>query len=312
MAETQTILLLEDDEFDAAITRELLEKCVTTPFQVKHCKFLTEARTELSRGDFAVALIDMNVPDSNGLETVREVVHANPATPIVVLTGTDDTQMAVAALGAGAQDYLPKSALDSRAIERVIHYAISRKQKETDLTAKAYYDSLTGLGNRALLYDRWRRGLSRSKRAQRKVGVLVIDVDQFKDVNDTHGHEAGDHLLMHLAERLRASVRETDVVARLGGDEFVVILENIRSKEEVDDVRDKLMSATTYTLPEGDKEIPYSVSIGGTIIDPQSEGDLMSAMREADAEMYQFKAARRSAKDSADISGQILRAGIMR
>ena len=248
MTGAQKVLLLEDDDFDAAVTRELLEKCCRQQFVVERCKLLSEACKLLSRGDFLAALIDMNLPDSAGLDTVREVHQANPETPIVVLTGTDDANTALAALGIGAQDYLPKTALDSRALERVIQYSVSRKQKENELTTKAYYDSLTGLGNRALLYDRWRRGLSRSRRAERLVGVLVVDVDDFKSVNDTHGHEAGDLLLMHLSSRLTAYVRNTDIVARLGGDEFVVVLENVRSKCEVDAVRDKLMNEVDYTM----------------------------------------------------------------
>jgi len=290
MTESPKVLLLEDDDFDAAVTRELLEKCCRQAFAVDRCKLLSEACKKLSREEFRAVLVDMNLPDSAGLETVREIHQVNPETPIVVLTGTDDANIAVAALGIGAQDYLPKTALDSRALERVIEYSVSRKQKENDLTTKAYYDSLTGLGNRALLYDRWRRGLSRSRRAERLVGVLVVDIDDFKSVNDTHGHEAGDLLLMHLSERLKTCVRNTDIVARLGGDEFVIVLENVRSKREVDGVRDKLMNNDSYSLATSGKKIAYSVSIGSAIIDPDTEEDLMHAMRAADAEMYQFKA----------------------
>ncbi len=290
MTGEKKVLLLEDDDFDAAVTRELLEKCCRRPFIVERCKLLSEACSLLARDEFLAVLVDMNLPDSNGLDTVREVHQTNPETPIVVLSGTDDASIAVAALGIGAQDYLPKTALDSRALERVIQYSISRKQKENDLTTKAYYDSLTGLGNRALLYDRWRRGLSRSRRAERLVGVLVVDVDNFKTVNDTHGHEAGDLLLMHLSGRLTAYVRSTDIVARLGGDEFIVVLENVRSKREVDLVRDKLMNSVNYSLAANGKKITYSVSIGSAIIDPDTEEDLMLAMRAADADMYQVKA----------------------
>lgn len=294
MTGARTILLLEDDEFDAAVTRELLEKCCRRSFFVHRCKFLSEACKHLSRGEFLAVLVDLNLPDSNGLDTVREIHQASPETPVIVLTGTDDSDVAIAALGIGAQDYLPKTALDSRALERVIQYAVSRKQKENELTTKAYYDSLTGLGNRALLYDRWRRGLSRSRRAERQVGVLVVDVDDFKTVNDTHGHEAGDLVLMHLSARLKKSVRNTDVVARLGGDEFVIVLENVRSKDEVDAVRDKLVGSDGYRLTVDGKAISYSVSIGGSVVDPQAEDDLMQALREADAEMYTHKARAKS------------------
>ena len=299
MTGARTILLLEDDDFDAAVTRELLEKCCRRSFFVHRCKFLSEACKHLSRGEFLAVLVDLNLPDSNGLETVREIHQASPEAPIIVLTGTDDTDVAIAALGIGAQDYLPKTALDSRALERVIQYAISRKQKESELTAKAYYDSLTGLGNRALLYDRWRRGLSRSRRAERQVGVLVVDVDDFKTVNDGHGHEAGDLVLMHLSAQLKKSVRNSDVVARMGGDEFVIVLENVRSKYEVDAVRDKLTNSNNYHVTVNGQAISYSVSIGGAIVDPQAEDDLMQALREADAEMYANKARAKTNRNGA-------------
>ncbi len=289
MARAQNVLLLEDDDFDAAVVRELLEKCCRRPFTVQRYKLLSEACTALTRGEFLAVLIDMNVPDSSGLETVREIHHANPETPIIVLNGTDDIGIAVAALGLGAQDYLPKTALDSRALERVIQYGVSRKQKESDVASKAYYDSLTGLGNRAQLYDRWRRGLSRSRRADSQVGVLVVDVDDFRAVNNAHGHEAGDVLLMHLSARLKACVRNTDIVARLGGDEFVIVLENVQSKKEVDAVRDKLMNNASYSMAVNGKKICYSLSIGSAIIDPRADEDLLHAMRAADAELYEYK-----------------------
>lgn len=290
MTRNRKILLLEDDDFDAAVTRELLEKCCKRPFTVQRCSMLLDACKHLSRGDYLAVLVDMNLPDSTGLNTVREIHKASPDAPIIVLTSTDDSEIAVGALAIGAQDYLPKTALDSRAIERCIQYAVSRKEKELDLTAKAFHDSLTGLGNRALLYDRWRRGLSRSRRAERKVGVLVVDVDDFKAVNDTYGHETGDTLLMHLSAKLKNSVRNTDIVARLGGDEFVIVLENVRSKEEVDAVRDKLMNTVSYATSSDNAKVPYTVSIGSAVIDPQDEEDLMHAMRAADTEMYEHKA----------------------
>ncbi len=289
MPQSQTILLLEDDDFDAAVTRELLEKCCRRPFAVERCRRLSEACKLISRREFLATLVSIDLPGASGLETVRDLHNTSPETPVIVLTETDDINIAVAALEIGAQDCLPKTSLDSRALERVIEYGISRKKKESDLTTKAYHDSLTGLGSRALLYDRWRRGLSRSKRAGRQVGVLVVNVNDFRSVNDMHGHEAGDLLLMHLSARLKACVRNTDIVARLGGDEFVIVLENVQSKKETETVRDKLMNDFSYAMASNGKRISYTVSIGSAIIDPQSEDDLLHAMRTADAEMHEHK-----------------------
>ena len=286
----KSALLLEDNEFDAAITQELLEKCCKTQYRVTRTTNLREAVAALSRTDFEVALVDMDVLDSAGLDTVRETVKANPDVPIVVLTGHDDTTTATAALRIGAQDYLPKSELDNRTLQRIIEYAIQRKEKEVRLTTKAYFDSLTGLANRSLLYERWRRNLARSKRNGRHTGVLIADLNQFKQINDCYGHAAGDEILKIFSTKLMKSVRESDIVARLGGDEFVVVLESIRSKDEVDSVRDTLMlTASDHFTYEG-KSIRYSASIGGAISDPRDEEELLAVLKRADAEMYELKA----------------------
>ena len=283
-------LVLEDDEFDAAVTQELLEKFCEKKFIVRRARALQEAVQLLKHAEFGVALIDMNVIDSTGLDTVREIIRANPHVPIVVLTGNDDIDIAIAALRLGAQDYLPKSQLDNRTLQRVIEYSIQRKEKETELTTKAYFDSLTGLANRSLLYERWRRSMSRSKRAGHNTGLLIADIDRFKEVNDQYGHHAGDTLLVHFAERLSKSVRDTDIVARLGGDEFVLILENIRSKEEVENVRDTLSLTLPAVFSYEGAGIEYSVSIGGAISNPHDNEDMMAVIKRADSEMYEFKA----------------------
>ncbi|MEM1103663.1 MAG: diguanylate cyclase [Pseudomonadota bacterium] len=290
MTEHSKALLLEDDEFDAAVTQELLEKCCKKSFTVTRASSLQQAVAELSRTDFEVALVDMNVADSAGLDTVRGAIQANPDVPIIVLTGHDDTATATAALRIGAQDYLPKSELDNRTLQRIIQYAIERKEKETHLTIKAYYDGLTGLANRALLYERWRRSLARAKRTGRRMGVLIADINRFKLVNDLYGHHAGDALLKEFASKLLGSVRESDIVARLGGDEFVLVLESIRSKEEVNSVRDTLMLSLSDQFRYEGKVLKFSASIGGAVSDPTEEEDLMAVIKRADAEMYEFKA----------------------
>ena len=284
-----TALVLEDDECDAAILRELLENCCSQSFSVRRAAFLKEAMRLLSRETFEFALVDMDVPDSSDLNTVREVIRANPAVPVIVLTGNDDIDTAIKALEIGAQDYLPKSQLDNRTLQRVIEYSVQRKQKEAELSIKAYFDTLTGLANRSLLYERWRRCLARSKRADCQTGVLVADIDRFRQTNDRFGHAAGDALLKDFAMKLSASVRETDVVARLGGDEFVIVLETIKSKSEIDDVRDALLGCMKNSFLFDGREIAYTASIGGAISAPKDDEDLMAVIRRADAEVYEFR-----------------------
>ncbi len=282
------LLLLEDDEFDALITSRLLSASAVVEFQVCRARTLAEALGLLKTDAFDIALVDMNVPDSHGLETVREIVGRDGGLPTIVLTGDESAEVAVDALQIGAQDYLPKAHADARTLQRIIEFAIQRKGKEKELTSRAYSDALTGLANRALLNDRWIRSRARSGRSGGKVGVLVADIDSFKAVNDRFGHDGGDAVLRHFAQMLAGSVRKSDVVARLGGDEFVVVFENIASQSQLERLCQSL-NCVEATVPYEGEIIPYSVSVGLSVSDPHAEEDLMAVVRRADLEMYRRK-----------------------
>lgn len=288
----QTVLLLDDNEFDAAIARGLLEKFAGPKMRVSHTRSLRQAQDILSRNAFDVVILDVNLPDSRGVETIKDIVRTNSDVPIAVLTSDDAIQTGVEALRCGAQEYLPKSQLNMASLQRVMEHAIQRKAAESILKQKAYFDPLTGVPNRSLLYDRWRRALARAVRADRHIGLLVVDIDQFKSINDTHGHVVGDTVLQHFARFLSASVRETDVVARLGGDEFVVVLENVRNVAEVNAVRDKILSCMPLIMADGEVPLTYTASVGGAVSDVSQSDDLMETLRLADADMYEQKQSR--------------------
>jgi len=112
----EPVLLLEDDAYDAATTIELLEKFTSRPFKVTRVQYLKDAVTLVKELDFKIALLDMELPDSSGLMAVRKVVQANKRTPIVVLTGSEDNELALDAMRMGAQDFLPKSQLNNKAL----------------------------------------------------------------------------------------------------------------------------------------------------------------------------------------------------
>ena len=289
MTDIKRALLLEDNDLDAAITQKLLENGCQFQFDVVRCVCLSEAVEQLSHSDFHVALIDLTVPDSEGLDTVREALRAGPNTAIIVLTGASETELAIEALELGAQDFLPKSAISEQVLDRVIQYSLRRKLKENALAEKAYIDHLTGLGNRALLVEQWDRCVARSARAMRKTGVLLIDINKFKQVNDVYGHHAGDLLLCDVAERMKTFVRKNDLVIRLGGDEFVIILENVRSIEEVNQMRDRLMTEFNGEIRTDEDRITYSLSVGSTVSAPKDHEELTAALHRADLEMYAFK-----------------------
>src|SRR3984957_4518974 len=159
---------------------------------------------------------------------------------------------------------------------------------QLDLTFRAENDSLTGLPNRALFYDRLDTAMARCRRSKNLMALLYLDIDDFKKINDSMGHAAGDDLLRSFAQRLLECVRASDTVARLGGDEFTVILENLSSREVAQNVVDKLMAALRRPFRTGDMDIQARASIGiAYFTDELIEADLL--IKQADASLYQAK-----------------------
>ncbi|MCU1428968.1 MAG: hypothetical protein JWL83_2968 [Actinomycetia bacterium] len=181
--------------------------------------------------------------------------------------------------------------LDDTALKGVVlhlHDISERRVAETELEHQALHDPLTGLPNRALLLDRLGRGLARNARNEMQTAVLFIDLDRFKVVNDSLGHACGDDLLVSVAARLRASLRETDTVARLGGDEFVVLLEDLAHESVALDVSDKILGAMRRPFQVDGREFFVTASIGLAL--STADADTPDSMvRDADAAMYVAK-----------------------
>lgn len=162
------------------------------------------------------------------------------------------------------------------------------KRIEKQLEHNAHFDALTGIPNRVLLADRLRQGLVQTSRSGRLMAVCYLDLDGFKPVNDTWGHEAGDRLLVEMAERLQECLRAGDTVARLGGDEFVLLLLDLERVEECERALDRVLQSITQPVTIGDQEICISASIGVSLYPFDSdEPDVL--LRQADQAMYLAK-----------------------
>lgn len=166
--------------------------------------------------------------------------------------------------------------------------AIERKQGEARLRYMAAHDALTDLPNRNLFQDRLEVALSRARRDKEHLALLYLDLDGFKDVNDTYGHETGDRLLCAAARRLEGCVRESDTVARLGGDEFTILLTNIRGASGLKRVIEKVRDAFTAPFEVNGHSLTMSASIGSALF-PDQGADPDQLFRHADAEMYADK-----------------------
>ena len=282
------LLLVEDNAVDAQLTQDLLAEWSLDRFEITHASVLADGLARLGRERFDAVLLDLSLPDTHGLPTVTQVLATSPDVPVVVLSGHDDHPLALQALQHGAQDYLVKGEGGTEFLARSILYAIERKKAQERLTYFAQHDPLTGLINRALFRDRLIHAMARSKRKDHPLAVMLLDLDRFKAVNDTLGHDIGDQLLKEVAARLMECVREVDTVARLGGDEFTAILEGISGEEDVLVVAKRIVESIGTPFQIGPHRISIGVSIGITLY-PSDDEDLDELLRHADKAMYGAK-----------------------
>lgn len=162
------------------------------------------------------------------------------------------------------------------------------KEQQQQLEHLAHYDVLTGLPNRVLLADRLQQAMVRSQRNVQSVAVVYLDLDGFKAVNDSHGHNVGDELLISLASRMKAALREGDTLARIGGDEFVAVLADLDQQHDCNPVLERLLQAAAAPTLVGEDLLQVSASMGVTLY-PQDNADAEQLMRHADQAMYQAK-----------------------
>jgi diguanylate cyclase (GGDEF)-like protein len=173
-----------------------------------------------------------------------------------------------------------------------LSFALDYKAKEERLSKLAYHDALTGLANRRLLHEHLKQELARARRQKTMVAVVFVDLDNFKTVNDTLGHSAGDRLLREVSTRILSCTREGDIVARLGGDEFVMVLPNQSDRDTVSPVIERVLDSVSRTLRIGNRKLNVSCSIGVAVY-PEDGRDAATLLRNADAHMYRSKEFRR-------------------
>ncbi len=282
------ILLVEDDSDDAELLHQTVLRHNARGLDITRASRIEEAVRELRGQRFDVVLLDLHLPDASGAECVDRVQQADALVPIVVLSGQGDEDYAVEILNRGVQDYLVKWEGDGRIILRAIRYAIERKRSEVKLHYLARYDSLTGIPNRQYLRDQLERATARADRARQKLGLLLLDLDRFKMVNDTLGHEQGDELLRAVVQRLRGSVREGDLLARLGGDEFAILLEHVDGALELEAIAGGIVGRFQEPFYLRGRHVSVTASVGITLY-PVDNADPAALLNNADIAMYQAK-----------------------
>ncbi len=413
------MLLIEDNPGDARLIKEMLQEQSSQKIELKHVECMEDAEKHLAANAIDVILLDLGLPDAQGLDAVRRARAAARGIPLVVLSGLDDESMAIQAMQEGAQDYLVKGQIEPRELVRALRYAVERKSIQealfeeqeraqvtldcigdgvisTDVSGNitflnivaeklsgwslhevvgrpmadafrvlngntrkvipnpmvkasqqnrrgnlptnsvlvrrdgtdifiedsvspihdhngqvigavlvfrdvsesramadqiahlAEHDFLTGLPNRLLLNDRIGQAIALAERNRGKIAVLFMDMDGFKNINDSLGHPAGDDLLKCIANRLRDCVRGPDTVSRQGGDEFIVLLQGVKKPEDAAIAAKRLLKSLSETYFMGPHNLHITSSIGVSMY-PDDGPDAETLIKNADTAMYQAK-----------------------
>ena len=224
---------------------------------------------------------------------LAELKLAQPALPVVLLTAAGSDEAAVAAVRAGAEDCLSREATSGAQVVRVIRCALERTSHAATLRTQAVTDPLTGLQNRHALQTSIDHAMAMARRKGRALAVLFVDLDGFKAVNDTCGHDTGDRVLQELARRFAGRTRDMDTVARIGGDEFVVVMEDLDEGRFAATLAAKLLSAAAEPLVVQGRTLDLTASVGISVF-PGDGDDAAALIRHADTAMYAAKAAGRN------------------
>ena len=282
------VLLIEDSPSDARIVRELLADGGHRRTSVVCAGSMSEALAHLREHVFDAVLLDLSLPDSDGLDSLASLQGRLTGVPIVVLTGLNDASLAGRALRQGAQDYVLKGQFDGESLTLALDHAIERARGGLYMEYLAHHDLLTDLPNRTLLHDRLCLALEQARRNLLTLGLLFIDLDHFKVINDRLGHVVGDQLLQTVAARLGGCIRASDTVARVGGDEFIILLPEIGRAQDLGTVCAKILDCLRVKFRIGPHEIAVTASIGGSLY-PNDGEDADTLIKSADTAMYRAK-----------------------
>jgi diguanylate cyclase (GGDEF)-like protein len=282
-----SILLVGQDGPDQQALRTHLNGPGAASCSVVAVADIADAARYVKDGRYDAVILDLGERPETGIAAVATLQEALSSTPILVC-GSENEELAVKALALGAQDYLVKGTSDSKTLTRAIRFAMERKRTEQSIQVLANYDSLTQLPNRELLQDRMTQAIAQATRQQTLVGLLLLDLDRFKLVNDTLGHDFGDELLKEVASRVKSCIRASDTLSRLGGDEFVVILNGIETASDAAKVARKVIDTLSRPIVLNGHEVVVTGSIGISLF-PNDGRERNALLSNADVAMYRAK-----------------------
>jgi diguanylate cyclase (GGDEF)-like protein len=279
------VLLVEDEAGDARLVRELLRE-VDPRYALDTAASLAEALQRLGRQRYAAVLVDLGLPDSQGLPTLRAMLQSAGSVPLVVLSGRDDENLAIRAIQLGAQDYVVKGRGDGRHLARALRYAIERKLVQEHLEFVASHDSVTGLPNRRRFIETLRQLLPSLRRQGGEVAVLVTTLTGLGVVNQSLGHDVGDLSVKAAVGRMQRLMPEGTVLACTGSAEFALACIDRDARGQAALLAEQLLDALRQPFRVGEHEFYLGMQIG-LGLSPGDADEAAALLKCAETAMYQ-------------------------
>ncbi|MEJ2589465.1 MAG: diguanylate cyclase [Deltaproteobacteria bacterium] len=299
LGQKTNLLLIHDSGKAYALIEKTLEG--EKPIQLYRAKTMSDALAILAHEDIDLILTDYDLGDGNALEFIETLKEQEGEPPVVVISRTKDELTATRVIQAGAADYLPINVIAPEVLYRAVSKALQKAQLNTELkeatkklTEMATVDDLTGLFNRRYAMEALAQEMERTRRYHTPLAICMMDLDHFKEVNDQHGHAAGDAVLSKIGEFLKEGKRQSDIVCRYGGEEFLLILPNTERKGAIqlcERLRERV-AEHHFELEGGTTRI--TISIGLSQYNENTDQSLGELLKRADNALYRAKEAGRN------------------
>ncbi len=277
------LLLVEADPDKREQLLSLCRQPELARFETDICTQPREAVNRLAQTGYFACLLP------NELSLLQDVRRVAPETLCLLISDNGDTKDDSRAIEQGADDVLARSTLDASQVDRALLHARLRRDGGSKLARQAKQDPLTGLGNRAMLEESLDRLLVRGKRSESAFALLYIDLDYFKQINDSFGHGLGDLLLAVIANRLRRTMRQEDLIARIGGDEFVALLQDVADPNDAALIASKIIHTLSEPITLSGHHLLISASVGIAMY-PQHGQSATELLHHGDQALYRAKA----------------------
>ena len=282
----KSILIVDDDHINRGIFKRRLKQ---RGYDVYEENSGADALNFLNSNNVDLILLDLLMPDINGIEVLNKLRSSDTlqSIPVIIISGLDDPRSIVSCLRNGANDYLAKP-VELSVLEIKVASVLEKQILQDDLIRLANTDQLTGICNRRKIIDDLRTYDNQLKSLELPYAVAIFDIDHFKSINDTYGHDAGDEAIKFIAETISDNVRKGDLVGRLGGEEFLCACQPI-SIEDMNSICERIRANVENTpLQINDAHITLTIS-GGVAHSKDMSGDYSTYLTSADEKLYSAK-----------------------